>query len=153
MWYRSRTSKEPRVQEIIPGWYLGSWPQNEDNLPQKDVAVIDCTCELPKMHKNIYYCVPTWDTRSPDMQGIQQALQFAQKQRNAGRPVFVHCAHGHGRSVVVLGAALVQAGHFQNWEAAVNAMKKIRPKIKVNALQREGLRSWNELHSISGNGH
>eukprot|EP01025_Chloroclados_australasicus_P058915 TRINITY_DN7441_c2_g1_i7.p2 TRINITY_DN7441_c2_g1~~TRINITY_DN7441_c2_g1_i7.p2 ORF type:complete len:124 (-),score=11.05 TRINITY_DN7441_c2_g1_i7:287-658(-) len=121
-------------------------------LPEKEVAVIDCTCELPRIHDQPYFCVPTWDTRSPSIQGIKQGIQFAQQQRQRGRPVFVHCAHGHGRSVVVLAAAMVQSGHFENWEAAVDTMKKIRPKIKLNALQREGLRSWNDLLTISGNG-
>ena len=34
-------------------------------------------------------------------------MQWAAQQRRAGHPVFVHCAHGHGRSTVVLCAALV----------------------------------------------
>ena len=43
----------------------------------------------------------------PDPVLIEDAVQWAAQQRRAGHPVFVHCAHGHGRSTVVLCAALV----------------------------------------------
>ena len=34
-------------------------------------------------------------------------MQWALQQRAAGRPVLVHCAHGHGRSATVLAAILI----------------------------------------------
>lgn len=40
---------------------------------------------------------------------LPQGVQWALAQRAAGRPVLVHCAHGHGRSATVLAAILIGA--------------------------------------------
>lgn len=43
------------------------------------------------------------------MAQIEQGVQWALAQRAEGRPVLVHCAHGHGRSATVLAAILIGA--------------------------------------------
>lgn len=48
-----------------------------------------------------------WDTHAPTAQQIEVGVQWALAQRAAGRPVLVHCAHGHGRSATVLAAILI----------------------------------------------
>lgn len=47
---------------------------------------------------------------APSKQQLDQAVEWALAQKAAGRGVYVHCAHGHGRSNVVLSAALIAAG-------------------------------------------
>lgn len=70
------------------------------------------------------------------------AVDFALKHRAAGRPVYVHCAHGHGRSVGVLCACLVMAGHFATYQEALAATQKARPKARLNAMQAGNLETY-----------
>ena len=44
------------------------------------------------------------------MRQIDRGTKWALEQRAAGRPVLVHCAHGHGRSLVLMCAILVVSG-------------------------------------------
>ena len=54
-----------------------------------------------------YLNLAVWDTHAPTAQQIETGVQWALAQRAAGRPVLVHCAHGHGRSATVLAAILI----------------------------------------------
>ena len=47
---------------------------------------------------------------APTTQQLDKAVEWALTQRAQGRGVYVHCAHGHGRSNVVLSVALMAAG-------------------------------------------
>ena len=43
--------------------YLGGWPASLAMTPSGNPAVLDCTCELPRMQKNLPYLnLPVWDT-------------------------------------------------------------------------------------------
>jgi protein-tyrosine phosphatase len=41
---------------------------------------------------------------------IDRGVKWALEQHVAGQPVLVHCAHGHGRSLVLMCAILVVNG-------------------------------------------
>ena len=62
--------------------------------------------------------------------------------RAEGRPVFVHCAHGHGRSTVVLSAALVAAGHADDVVSAYQIIRLERPGAHLNVRQLSALTKW-----------
>lgn len=47
---------------------------------------------------------------APTVEQIDGAVDWALAQKAAGLGVYVHCAHGHGRSNVVLSALLIAAG-------------------------------------------
>lgn len=70
---RRAKSKEPLIQEIGNGWYIGGWPYTEDALPKGDLSVIDCTSEYQRTFDRPYMCLPTWDTQgsiqSPHLHG------------------------------------------------------------------------------------
>lgn len=60
---RRAKSKEPLIQEVGNGWYIGGWPPTEAALPKGDLSVVDCTSEYPRTFERPYICLPTWDTQ------------------------------------------------------------------------------------------
>ncbi|KAH9624890.1 hypothetical protein KSS87_016993 [Heliosperma pusillum] len=145
-------SKEEPFTEICDGVYVGGWPCSKNMFPIGNPAVIDCTCEFPRVsgfNDNAgYLCIPTWDTRSPQPPQIESAVKWACRKRSHGVPIFIHCAYGHGRSVAVTCALLVALGVADNWKDAEKLIKKRRPYIRMNSLHRQSLEEWSQ-HRLS----
>ncbi|KAJ1274299.1 hypothetical protein BS78_05G052200 [Paspalum vaginatum] len=136
--------KESVHDKIVEGLYLGGWPFLLKHLPPGSPSVIDCTCELPRssfVPADEYLCLPTWDTRAPTPYQIERAAHWACEKRSEGKPVYVHCAFGHGRSACVVCAILVELGIAETWKDAENIIRE-RRKIKMNALHRKTLEEW-----------
>lgn len=93
---RRFASGESPYTQISPGIYVGAWPYSTDTLPPGNPAIIDCTCEFPRLIQgHAYFCLPTWDTRAPHPAQIESAVNWACRKRAAtNAPVFVHCALG-----------------------------------------------------------
>lgn len=144
---RRKKSGEPPYSEIVDGLYVGGWPSSADKMPPGDPAVIDCTCEFPRLTEFTglsYFSIPTWDTRSPQPAEIESAVKWACRKRTLNRPIFVHCAYGHGRSVAVMCALLVALGYAEDWKKAEAMIKEKRPYIRMNALHRNALEEWSK---------
>ncbi|KAF8657938.1 hypothetical protein HU200_059748 [Digitaria exilis] len=141
---------ESVYDKIVEGLYLGGWPFLLKHLPPGGPSVIDCTCELPRssfVPADEYLCLSTWDTRAPTLYQIELAAHWACQKRSEGKPVYVHCAFGHGRSVCVVCAILVALGVAETWKDAENIIRE-RRKIKMNALHRRTLEEWSK-HQFS----
>ncbi|XP_057426842.1 uncharacterized protein LOC130720230 [Lotus japonicus] len=149
---RRLKSGEAPYTEVHEGIYVGGWPGSPDMLPPGGPAIIDCTCEFPRVKGFTvgmpYRCFPTWDTRSPRPADIEAAVKWAIRQREINRPIFVHCAYGHGRSVAVMCALLVALGITEDWKNAEKLIKQKRPYIRMNALHRKALEEWSR-HRLS----
>lgn len=148
---RRLLSKEDPYTEIFEGIYVGGWPSSADKLPPGNPAIVDCTCEFPRkleVSGNAYLCVPTWDTRAPQPAEIESAVKWACRKRAQKRPVFVHCAYGHGRSVAVMCALLVALGLAEDWKNAEKTIREKRPYIRMNALHQKALEDWSK-HQLS----
>ncbi|CAL4911538.1 unnamed protein product [Urochloa decumbens] len=142
--------KESVYDNIVEGLYLGGWPFLLKHLPPGSPSVIDCTCELPRssfVPADEYLCLATWDTRAPTPYQIELAARWACRKRSEGKPVYVHCAFGHGRSACVVCAILVALGVAETWKDAENIIRE-RRKIKMNALHRKTLEEWSK-HRVS----
>lgn len=138
--------KESVYDKIAEGLYLGGWPFMLKHLPPGGPSVIDCTCELPRsafVPTDEYLCVATWDTRAPAPYQIEFAARWACEKRAKGKPVYVHCAFGHGRSACVMCAILVALGIAENWKEAENIIRE-RRKIKMNGVHRKTLDDWSK---------
>lgn len=146
---RRLSSGEDPYNEIVEGLYVGGWPYSPEKIPPGNPAIVDCTCELPRIVKgNSYLCVPTWDTRAPDPSEIESAVKWACRMQARGVPVFIHCAYGHGRSVAVMCALLVAVGAADDWKNAEKLIKQKRPYIRMNSLHRKALDEWSK-HRLS----
>ena len=144
LWLKKHVlSREPLHTDVGDGWHIGGWPPSAAALPAGDPAVVDCTCEFQRTHSHVpYLCVPTWDTQCPSDPGFRAGVDFAVAQHESGRPVYVHCAHGHGRSAAMLCAILIATGASPSVEAAEAMLKHHRPKVRLNQIQLEGLRAY-----------
>ncbi|OVA06006.1 Dual specificity phosphatase [Macleaya cordata] len=148
---RRLVSREPPYSEICEGVYVGGWPYSLETLPPGDPAIIDCTCELPRtraVSQNSYLCIPTWDTRAPQPSEIESAVRWACRKKALNKPIFIHCAFGHGRSVAVMCALLVALGVAEDWKNAEKIIRERRPCIRMNSLHRKSLEEWSE-HRLS----
>ncbi|KAE8797811.1 hypothetical protein D1007_26944 [Hordeum vulgare] len=148
---RRFVKNEPLYTEIADGVYVGGWPSSVERLPPGEPAVIDCTCELPRsstISENSYLCVATWDTRAPQPPQIESAVRWAVRKRSQNKPVYVHCAYGHGRSICVMCALLVALGLADDWKAAEQMIREKRPSISMNTLHRKSLEEWSK-HLLS----
>uniref|UniRef100_A0A1D1YMN6 Uncharacterized protein ynbD n=1 Tax=Anthurium amnicola TaxID=1678845 RepID=A0A1D1YMN6_9ARAE len=149
---RRLKSGEPAYSEVAEGLYVGGWPSSLDHLPPGEPAVIDCTCELPRssaLSRNAYLCVATWDTRAPQPLDIESAVRWACRKRAQNKPIYIHCAFGHGRSVCVMCALLVALGIAEDWKAAEKIIRERRPCIQMNALHRKHLEEWSKHQFFS----
>ncbi|EFN58779.1 hypothetical protein CHLNCDRAFT_56882 [Chlorella variabilis] len=138
-----RFSSEPSFDQVTPDHYIGAWPSEQNLVPTVHPAVLDVTCELPlQLAPPAYLNLAVWDTHAPTPAQIDQGVQWAMQQRAAGRPILVHCAHGHGRSATVLGAILIAEGVAKGAADAEAVMKAERPRVRLNRRQRAALKQW-----------
>jgi atypical dual specificity phosphatase len=79
-----------------------------------------------------YLHVPTEDLSAPDIDKIDQAVDFINKQIQNNEPVMVHCAAGIGRTGTILACYLVKYHKL----SATNAIEKIR-KERPGSIQSE----------------
>ena len=141
---RSR-SNEPLWNEVAPGWFLGGWPPSDGALPPGAGAVLDVTAELPRAAAGggrEYACFRVWDTHAPSPAALDAAVRWARKQRAGGAGVYVHCAHGHGRSAAVLAACLLDQGAATDVDGAVGVLRTARPRARLNHRQRGAVEAW-----------
>ncbi len=83
--------------------------------------------------KNITYLhVPTEDFSAPDMEQIDEAIEFIQKRLENNEPVMVHCAAGIGRTGTILACYLIK---YQKLSAK-DAIQKVR-KERPGSIQSE----------------
>ena len=150
--------EQQRQLSSLP-YYLGGWPHEADALPPGVSAVLDVTAELPKVvaSEGGYLNLRVWDTHGPSPAQIDTAVRWIAEARRSGKKVLVHCAHGHGRSVTVLAAALLaqreEEGGGEGAESCSDAsvdaviahIQTFRPRAKLNARQRRALEGWLEL--------
>ncbi|KAF3780502.1 Uncharacterized protein EJ110_NYTH36361 [Nymphaea thermarum] len=155
VYLRRLKRREPLYNEIFEGVYVGGWPSSFDSVPPGELAILDCTCELPRsslFSKNAYMCIPTWDTRAPRPSEIELAVRWACRKRAQNKSIYIHCAFGHGRSVCVLCALLVALGVADNCKEAEKIVRKRRPSICLNSLHHGSLEEWSRCRISSQKG-
>lgn len=122
--------------EIAPGLWVGGWPRR--GAP--GFAQLDLTAELPRRGEALRYaCVPMLDGAPPEPEAFRAAVAQVLVWRAEGLPVLVHCAYGHGRSVAVLVAAMVEAGLHDTWEEAHARVLAVRPRARMTPAQRQAV--------------
>ena len=79
-----------------------------------------------------YLHVPTEDLSAPDIEKIDEAVDFIHERINNNEPVMVHCAAGIGRTGTILACYLIK---YQKYSAK-NAIGKVR-KERPGSIQSE----------------
>jgi atypical dual specificity phosphatase len=79
-----------------------------------------------------YLHVPTEDLSAPDIEQIDDAVDFIHERINNNEPVMVHCAAGIGRTGTILACYLIK---YQKYSAK-NAIEKVR-KERPGSIQSE----------------
>ena len=58
----------------------------------------------------VRHSLAVWVCAAPTVEQIDIGIAWSLEHNRQGRGVYVHCAHGHGRSNVVLCAVLISVG-------------------------------------------
>jgi hypothetical protein len=146
-----RLQKEKPFHEITHNLWLGRrLIQGEATYfsQSSEAAVLDMTAEFAEngnLRNQNYLCIPTLDHTSPSKEQLELAVTFIRK-HILTRPVFVHCALGHGRSATVVTAWLLAQNNSLDVEAAIKQIKAIRPGIGLNAGQISSLKAFSETN-------
>lgn len=130
-----RLSRERWSDEVAPLLWVGRRPSPR-HLPH-DALVVDMTAEFPS-HSAIIRagrltCVPTLDARSP---GPRVLRQIGDKLAAETRPIYIHCAQGHGRSATLAAVVMVIRGDAETVSDAMTKMVLRRPLVHLHSVQR-----------------
>ncbi len=124
------------IDDKLAGSGMPTSPSEIDWLLKQGVRSIITMTEdsLPESWvKNVKYLhVPTEDFSAPDMQQIDEAVEFIQKRIANNEPVMVHCAAGIGRTGTILACYLVKYEKI----SAKDAIQKVR-KERPGSIQSE----------------
>jgi hypothetical protein len=120
-------SRSTAYHEVVPGLYLGrrlgERGARRAVAELEIAAVLDLTAEFaePDAFRRLHYLnLPLLDKTAPTPEKLRAGVKFLQEHHGAGRPVYVHCALGHGRSATFV---LAYLGKSQEW------LKQIRPGV------------------------
>lgn len=137
----ARLSPEPAFHRVARGLYLGRRPRRGE-LPGDVTLLVDLTAELAAPLRSTvpqYVCAPTLDGGAVDAEALDAlAARLAAHEGGA----YVHCAFGHGRSAIVVAAALVLRGEAKTAAEGLALAKRARPMVRPSAVQRVALAAW-----------
>ncbi len=139
LWLAIRLQKEPAYHEIRPGLWLGRrlLGREAEFFISNHAAVVDMTSEFSEnsaLLANPYLCLPLLDRTAPDVKQLEEAIFFIGRHLPE-RPVFVHCAVGHGRSATVVAAWLLRQDRTPDVNAVIQEIRTIRPGVNLHREQ------------------
>lgn len=146
--YRARTAGSQVAPNI---WLAGKNSLQVEQMAkftQDDMwdCVVDLTCEFSETAQVLphnYLNVPTWDGCPPTVEQIERCALFVKEHYKSSKSrVLVHCAHGVGRSTLVMCAVLVKLGLASNAAEALLRIKSARPVARLNAKMLHSIREW-----------
>jgi len=146
-WQLRRCRSEPCWHEVHPGLFLGRMAVPTE-LPPGVGLVVDLTCELVEpasIRRGDYRCLPTLDGCAPEQSAF---LEVVREVAAFERPVFIHCAAGHGRSATLVAAVLITRAAAPAAEAAERMLRLVRPGVSLTPAQRKLLERFAVLRAM-----
>jgi membrane-associated phospholipid phosphatase len=135
--YLSYCYYKPKLELMVKvkeGVYFGRFPMFEEYAKVKEQgikSILNLAWEQPKVEKISLYQkrLPLLDQIIPNPKQLHEAVLFIEEHKKEG--VFVHCALGLSRSVLVISAWLLYMGHSRD------EVEKIMQKIRPNYVKSE----------------
>ena len=116
-------------------------PPLHGEIPPDVQTVVDLTCEFSEVRSvregRRYISIPTMDGSVPP--NLVTFRESVHETANLETPIYVHCAYGHGRAALMAASILIRRGVASSAEEAYALLKKARPGVRPNRLQRSWL--------------
>jgi hypothetical protein len=135
VWHAVRAlGRESAYGAVHPDVYIGRRLLSHE-YPAGIRTILDLTWEFDALSPRsavVYRSFPVLDAAALPPSDLRVAAQ-----RFAGleRPIYVHCAQGHGRTAMVAAALLVALGVEGSPRAALARIRAVRPGAKPNGAQ------------------
>lgn len=126
---------------LTEGLFIGAYPQ----IPPKQQAVLDLTCEYPRapvLHNVAYRTVPMLDLVTPDGETVCQAVDELDRLRKNYDSVLVHCALGLSRSALIAAAWLLRRYPELSVADAISHVQRARWQVVFTPEHVELLERW-----------
>ncbi|WP_045215987.1 phosphatase domain-containing protein [Desulfonatronovibrio magnus] len=131
-----KAQKKEVVSWVTPSLAVGHAPMSYEHLKKLKKAGIDSIInlcaefpDLPKIEQDagfdVYY-LPIEDEETPEMQTMDDALEWIDESIYLGKKVMVHCRHGIGRTGTIVSAYLLRKG--LSARLVQKKLKKLRSK-------------------------
>jgi hypothetical protein len=137
-----QTQEPPNYSRIEDGFYLGG---RVAEPPPGTRAVLNL-CEVEDPYQaEVHRWQPIADAApAPSIEWLRQQVEFIDKQRRAGLPVFVHCYGGVSRGGMVTVAYLMWREGWSRDEA-LQFVRSRRPIVRPNPAFMDLLLEWEQV--------
>jgi len=133
LWTRGEAAA---VAVADPAW-LGRIPAGQ--APTMFTSVVDVCAELPRTGSSpSWTAVPMLDLAVPGAVTLREAAACIERQCRRG-PVLVCCALGYSRSAAAVAVWLMTSGRAATADAAIDAIRRVRPRVVINPGLREAI--------------
>jgi protein-tyrosine phosphatase len=140
LWHLLRAvGREAACVPLSPGLTIGRRLLRSE-YPSDVATIVDLTWEfervVPTKEGVRYELIPILDAASLSP---RELAEVAARIASLPRPLYVHCAQGHGRTAMVAAAVLLSVGIAESGEDALWQVRAARPGARPNRRQRESL--------------
>lgn len=130
------------VCEVVPNLFLGRRLTAGEAERVAGAAVLDLAAEFsearPLRRPDLYLSMPVLDATAPSGEQFTFAVRWI-ADHLPHRPVYVHCALGHGRSASVVIAYLLHSGRVKDVRDGLRLVRQLRPGVGLSVSQRKAL--------------
>lgn len=151
----AKLKHENALDMILPNLYLGrhlTLLERGIARDSKIEAVLDVTSEFarcaPLRGASHYKCIPLLDTYAASVDQLQEGANFIEAHISQ-RPVFVHCAMGHGRSATMAAAYLLHSEQAASVDEALQFLRGRRPEVGFSISQRAALEAFAAKQTVA----